>query len=250
MRVLAFKLWGDLAHFRRHYTTSSPLTHSLPPPSALRGLVAAILGLSRNDYPEMFSPEKCRFGVRLLSPVKKIRLGLNYLDTKDGSWVELDLKRLRPVVKKDTQGGLRLHTQVRVEFLKAPAFEIYFVHEDRAILEELSARLRERRVVFTPYLGITECLANFEFLWEEDIEPSSGSFRVVSAFKSTDLISLQLEDGAGLIKEPLPLFIDRERKRHATVEAVFNPRGGFIRAQLSEAFLYPGKTDEAFSFLG
>ena len=245
MKVLAFRLWGDFAHFRRHYTTSSPLTHSLSPPSALRGLVAAILGLSREDYPEVLSPDRCRFGVRLLKPVKKIRLGLNYMDTKDGSWVSLDLKQFRPKTKEG-----RLHTQVRMEFLKNPAFEIYFAHEDRAVLEELSARLRERRVVFTPYLGITECLANFEFLWEKEVKPASAYFRIMSAFKSTALINLSLEEGGGLIKEALPLFIDRERKRQATVEAVFDPRGRPILAKLSEAFLYPGQTEEAFCFLG
>jgi len=92
MRVIAFKIWGDYAHFRRHYTTSSPLTHSIPPPSALRGVVGAILGLSSDNYPEELGCDVCQFGVRLLSPLKKIRLGINYLDTKDGKWVNFDLK--------------------------------------------------------------------------------------------------------------------------------------------------------------
>ena len=82
------------------------------------------------------------------------------------------------------------------------------------------------------------------------MKPASASFRIMSAFKSTALINLSLEEGGGLIKEALPLFIDRERKRQATVEAVFDPRGRPILAKLSEAFLYPGQTEEAFCFLG
>jgi len=110
MRVISFKIWSDFAHFRKHYTTSSPLTHSIPPPSALRGFVGAIMGFSRENFPEILSPEKSKFGVRVLLPIKKIRLGLNYMDTKDGSWIQMDINTLQPVVRKDGHGNPRLHT--------------------------------------------------------------------------------------------------------------------------------------------
>jgi CRISPR-associated protein Cas5h len=44
-KVLVFDIWSDYAHFRRGYTTTSPLTYPFPTRTALTGIVAAILGL-------------------------------------------------------------------------------------------------------------------------------------------------------------------------------------------------------------
>ena len=250
MRVISFKIWGDYAHFRRHYTTSSPLTHSIPPPSALRGIVGAIMGLSRDEYTEKLSPQTTKLGVRLLRPVKKIRWGINYMDTKDGSWVQLNWKTLRPVVKRDGHGNFRLHTQVRVELLKDPAFVIFFHHKDNRFMDEFAERLREHRTVYTPYLGITECLANFEFMWDENVEIYSGVAEVTSAFTITNLKELKLKEGTGMVKEKLPVFINNERIRLVGEEVVFNPYGKPILAELKNSFLCPGEDNRTFAFIG
>jgi len=250
MRVISFKIWGDYAHFRRHYTTSSPLTHSIPPPSALRGLVGAIMGYSRDEYPEILATDKTLFGIRLLRPVKKIRLGMNYMDTKDGSWVQLDTKRFRPAVKKDGHGNPRLHTQIRMEFLKDPVFEVFFHHENEEVMDNFAVRLKLHRAVFTPYLGITECIANFEFLWDENVQPFDGVSNVLSAFKLNSLKEFKLKGGTGIVRERLPLFIDAERIRQLGDEVIFNPHAGPILAKVDGAFKYPGGIEETFTFVG
>ncbi len=237
MRIIAFKIWGDFAHFRRHFTTSSPLTHSLPPPSALRGLIGAIVGLGSDKYPDALSQDKCQIGVRLLKPLKKLRLPLNYLDTKDGAWVV-----------KAPKG--RLHTQVRVEFLKNPAFEVFFHHEDYSFMDKLSYRLKNHQTVFTPYLGLSECLANFEFLWDEIVKPREETSRVVSVFPTESLEELKLHNGTLLLKEMVPVFIDSERRRHLSKEVIFHPHAKAIQAKLKEAFAYPHKEGYAFTFIG
>jgi len=38
METLVFDVKGDLGHFRKFYTTSSPLTFSFPPPPTVRGI--------------------------------------------------------------------------------------------------------------------------------------------------------------------------------------------------------------------
>ncbi len=237
MRVIAFRVWGDYAHFRRHFTTSSPLTHSIPPPSALRGLVGAILGFSREEYPEKLSLDKSLFGVRLLRPVKKVRLGVNYIDTKDGAWVS-----------KPPKG--RLHTQVRMEFLKDPDFEVYFHHEDDGLMDGLSERLVQHRAVYTLYLGITECIANFEFFWDGEVQPFEGVSNVLSAFKLDYLKTFKLETGTGIVRERVPLLINAERERLDGDEVAFNPYAGPIPAEVENVYLYPGERDRTIAFIG
>jgi len=250
MRVISFKVWGDYAHFRRHYTTSSPLTHSIQPPSALRGLIGAIMGLSRDECAETLEPSKTSMGIRLLHPVKKVRLGINYMDTKDGSWTGLDLKNFRPIVKKYGPGIPRLHTQIRMEFLKDPAFEVFFHHTDETFMDNFAKRLKSQRTVFTPYLGITECIANFKFLWEEDVQPFEGVSNILSAFRISALKQLKIKDGTGIIKERVPMFINAQRIREFSVEIVFNPYAKPVTAEVDGTFKYPGSSDETFTFIG
>ncbi len=250
MRIISFRVWGDYAIFRRHYTTSSPLTHSVPPPSALRGLVGAILGLKREEYTTILSTDKAKFGVRLLKPVKKIRLGLNLLDTKDGGWIQLDKKTFRPLVKGDGHGNPRLHTQVRAEFLKNPDYEVFFRHEDHKLMDELRLRLLHHKSVFTPYLGITECIANFEFLWDKEVERVEGLTSVLSVFRLNDLNDLKIKDDISIVREVVPVFIDEERIRQIAEEIVFNPYAGPVLADVKGAFQYPGEDSGSFVFIG
>jgi len=226
MRIIAFRIWGDYAHFRRFYTTSSPLTFSLSPPSAVRGLIGAILGLSREEYPETLSHEVSRIGVRLLRPVRKIRLALNYIDTKDGAWI-----------RKPSRG--RLHTQVRVEFIKNPDYEIYFHHDDSKLMDKLTEVLRDCRSVFTPYLGITECLANFKFLWDLDIQPISGKADILSAFRKNELLALHLKEGTGILIERMPVDVSSDRVLRESDDIVFNPYAGSIPAEHRESWQHP-----------
>jgi len=52
MKVLVFDIWGDYGHFRKFYTTTSPLTFSFPPPPTIAGILGAIYGTDKktNEY--------------------------------------------------------------------------------------------------------------------------------------------------------------------------------------------------------
>ncbi len=238
MRVIAFKIWGDFALFRRFYTTSSPLTYPFPPPSTIRGLIAAILGLKREKYPEILSPQKSRVGVRLLSPSKKITLGINYLDTKSKAWVNL----------RRSKGG-RFHTQVRLELLKDPSYEIYFHHSDVMLMDELRSRLKNHSPYYTPYLGISECLADFEFLWDIELTLCSGFGNVVSAFLCEDLLDLKLEEETALMKVRMPMAVSSDRTLIESADIMFNPFGKSICVKLKSSYSYPYNEEARIALL-
>ncbi len=81
-RVLVFEVWGEYGHFRKHYTTTSPLTFSIPSRTALTGLIGAIIGLPKEEYLGYFRRKRAQIGVRLMAPVKKVRFSENLIDTK------------------------------------------------------------------------------------------------------------------------------------------------------------------------
>lgn len=79
MEILCFKISGKFAHFRKYYANNTAFSFTIPPRTSLMGMVAAALGLERDSYYERFASEKVRFGVRVLSPLKKSFHRLNLL---------------------------------------------------------------------------------------------------------------------------------------------------------------------------
>ncbi|MDD4749617.1 MAG: CRISPR-associated protein Cas5, partial [Methanosarcinaceae archaeon] len=74
MKVLVFDVWGEFGHFRKHYTTTSPLTFSIPPRTAISGMIGAIIGLDKAEYLKYFSKNEAKIAVKIESPVKKTRI--------------------------------------------------------------------------------------------------------------------------------------------------------------------------------
>ncbi|NLJ37176.1 MAG: CRISPR-associated protein Cas5, partial [Candidatus Atribacteria bacterium] len=112
MKYLAFDIYGDYAHFKKFYTTSSPLTFSIPPPPTIGGMIAAICGIDKKNYLDILSFTKCQYAIRILNPIHKVRMGLNHINTKGNAWQLISKKNHEP------------RTQIRTEFLKSPRYRI------------------------------------------------------------------------------------------------------------------------------
>lgn len=167
-RVIIFDIYGEYGHFRKFNTTTSPLTYCIPTPSALYGILGAVLGIERENsrnqvkkgqyhLRELFSEENVALAIRPLTEVKKERIGFNLLDT--GSY--------------STFFNITNRTQIEYEVLKNPHFRIYLVwnHSSRV---ELMQRLKEKRFHFNPYLGISQMTANVDWVDERVVEKISG----------------------------------------------------------------------------
>ena len=149
-RVLVFDVWGDYAHFRRGYTTTSPLTYPFPSRTTLAGLISAILGLPRDSYYKLFGKDNSAFALQILNPIRKIKITQNLIDTKTGFYLW------------DNKGQ---RTQIPFEFIKKPKYRVYAWLSDQKF-DDLIKLIKGHNSVYTPYLGISECIANFEIFGE------------------------------------------------------------------------------------
>jgi len=75
--LISFDLCGKVAHFRKFYSTSSALTHTIPPRTTILGILAAIIGEYRDTYYE--NMDDLLIGVQVISPMKKIFQKFNFL---------------------------------------------------------------------------------------------------------------------------------------------------------------------------
>jgi CRISPR-associated protein Cas5h len=158
--VLVFDVSGQMGHFRKPYTTTSPLTYPFPPRPALCGLIGAIMGIERNSYSELFAPDKCQIALRLMGKTRKLKLGINYLNT-DTSFRSFHIIKNRK--------------QIPVEFLISPSYRIFFHHSDKKVHNDLKTLLQNHETEFTPSLGLAYLLADYRFLGEFQAEMVSSN---------------------------------------------------------------------------
>lgn len=146
-KILAFDIWGEYAHFRKYYTTTSPLSYSIPTRTSIVGLLGAIIGENKETNPDKFSKNKASITVKLINPVKKVRISENLVDTSE-TWNMVTGNR----------------TQIKFEFVKDPCYRIFIRHNDNSINDKIINMIKEHKSVYTPYLGITEHIANFSYV--------------------------------------------------------------------------------------
>lgn len=79
MEVLSLDIEGKFAHFRKFHGNNSAMSYSIPPRTTIIGMLAAILGESKDSYYDNFRHIDLKIGIRVLSDLKKTFHRLNYL---------------------------------------------------------------------------------------------------------------------------------------------------------------------------
>jgi len=197
-KILHFKLRGDYGHFKKYYTTTSPLTFEIPPPPTIMGIISAVIGLDKREYLHSFAnPTEYKLAVQIGSPVKKIRMTLNLIDTKKHFW------------------RIQNRTQIRTEFVKNPSYDLFFWHQDTQIYEILKERLETHTSVYTVSLGLSQLLGDICFVGEKGILRKEGE-RVIPVHSviprwGKSVKSIEYSNGAEIFSVNYPLHMTPER---------------------------------------
>lgn len=200
--VLAFDIWGDFAHFRKVYSTASQLTYGIPPRTTLSGTIAAILGLERDSYYNEFSVENSRFALVAKKPIRKQKINLNLLKTKDQTLGLVNVWKKPPT---DIQ-----RIQVPFEMVSSPKYRVYVWLENDTLFDDLETKLRNHQSTYTPYLGITECIANFSYVGKKPVAKETGSVAIDGVVKKEDA-KIKVESGKKYIRESIPGSFTEDR---------------------------------------
>jgi len=212
-KLLIFDIQGPVAHFRKFYTNSSSLSYTFPPRTTITGLIAGMLGRSRDSYYEEFSSKQCKVAISVRTPTRKIMQTVNYVRTK--SLGELNLS-----------AG---HTQVPLEIVLSSKncqklkYRIYFYHNGKTLFE-LEEVLGSSKLVYPPYLGISEFIAEANLVNSVKENQMSRFLDPVTPVEIATVINVDKILKGGLIFEPspgkalqyvkerMPLEFDSERK--------------------------------------
>jgi len=199
--VLVLDVWSDYAHFRKPYTTSSPLTFAVPPRTALAGMLAAFVGLQKDEYLQRFTRDHASIAVGIApseTGICKTRIPENYIDTKDSG--------------SEKMVKIKNHTQINMEVVYAPRYRVFVRHTEQAVQDSLRSNLSQHRSVYTPYLGISEFIAGFAFVGEfacTDCPLSAAPVRVssvvpIAGLEPNSVVFEPGPSGAEYLKDRMP----------------------------------------------
>jgi len=217
-KALVFDIWGDYAHFRRGYTTTSPTTFGFPPRTALTGLIAAILGLPNEKentditYYEILGKGKSFLALRILNPIEKVQINLNLIDTKHGftHW-EIQRKGQSPITPRPFQ------------FLKDPKYRIYIWLQDSYYYRKLKELLATHKSKYTAYLGISECIANFRFNGEVQVKEEYTNS--IDSIIDTSKATVKIEEGKKYNMDKMPAFMNKNREVEGYINFIYDVSG-------------------------
>lgn len=167
MNTLIFDISGRMAHFRRFYSSVTPLSYSFPPRNTTIGMLAAIFGYEKDSYYNIFAREN--FGIALSinnrNGLRRLMLPINYLNTDtDKNSDDVDKNRLR---------GREGKVPTSVEYIIATppdtevSYRIYVVllnEKYRGIIEEIERRIRHKEPIYPVSLGPANCLADIDWI--------------------------------------------------------------------------------------
>ncbi len=213
MRVITFEIEGPWGLFRKPYAPVSPVSYPFPPPTAVMGLVGAICGYDKREYHERIGWGSFRAGVRLLRPVRTFRAALNLLNTKKSG----PLDRLWRPAKESYR------MQIPFEFLADPAYRVWVAGLEDAAAARLVERLTGDGPVYTPVLGLANCLADVRFLSDgalAELGPSGEAELLDCVIPLDESTSIEYDPKRGYQRLRVPATMDRERVVHRYPEVV------------------------------
>ncbi|BCD61376.1 CRISPR-associated protein Cas5h [Nitratiruptor sp. YY08-26] len=230
MRVLVFDIWGEFGHFKKFYTTSSPLTFSVPPPTAIYGMLGAILGFAKSEYLKHINHETTKVAITLQNPIKKTRITQNFIDTKNSHSFHL----------------IKTRTQIKMELLKDPSYRLYINLKDNILFDRLIKKIKNKETHYTLSLGLANLLANFCYVGVYEANPLEIANEVMSAILAENIKDLDVEGGKSYFKEKLPIDMTPNREVLSYKDVVFEMKGRNLKGAFQNCYMVG---DTIISFL-
>lgn len=200
---IGFDVAADFAHFRKIGNNSAKPSYRIPPRTTVAGVLAGIMGMPRDSYYDLFTPESSAISVVPKEMPHTYTMGITTVNTKaddaiqylpqERSWHHgSEMLTPESYVKYDRQRDT-------YEMLVDPVYRIYVGLQDEDIHGELLDRLKNSRYHYSPSLGLSECIADISSVEVHSVEPAE-----------TDAVDSATYDDSAVVPRP-GVTVKRER---------------------------------------
>lgn len=253
-RLLIFDLKGNIAHFRKFYTSSSSLSYSFPPRTTITGLIAGMLGRARDSYYEEFDTNNCKVAISIRNPIRKVMQTVNYIRTKKEDGFTTAKGVIKGFIEKQTNKyPTPIELVVPSRFNDEISYRVYLYHGRPAVMDELYLKLKNGKTIYPMFLGLSEFLAKAEFIADVSLQ----EIKVYETEKAVDIVSVcnteyiaelefDTQDTTGAfqyIDERMPLEFAMGREIKKTANFIHEKNQKAIRAKLKIPYTEVNYTD-------
>lgn len=244
---LSFELRGPWAHFRRIEGNIVKQTYRVIPRTTVSGLVAAVLGIERDGYYETFQPGNTAIAVEVQEPLRTLNLPQNNLSTNHEAFRTARAGRSASIAFPDPSEPRQ---QFNYEVLVDPAYRVDLWSADDAFQERLRDTLEAGRSHYVPSLGLSEHLAQIEYMGEHEIQEDEDEAmtKVSSTVVDASEHIVPPEEGR-LAMERSPAYMETVptaegggRRTTGYLTHAYNPDGGPLEARGVETNLVDGRS--------
>lgn len=176
MELINFRLSGRFAHFLRAEASASALSYPVPPRTVILGILGAVLGLSKDESQIILEPANIAISGKLPKT--------HWHRAKFRKDPPASLPRfIRNTQKLDRNTSPEKATLILQEWLFEPSYTAW-VSIPEPHHADLKDRLIKRQWHFNPSLGLSEMIADIEYLGtNECVLLTKGTYDVQSVFQ-------------------------------------------------------------------
>lgn len=240
---LSVTVRGPWGHFRRIEGNVVKQTYRIIPRTTVAGLFAAIIGIPRDGYYDIFAPGKSAVAIEPISEIRTINMPMNTLSTADGNLQSLNSRGKLSVKLPDPT---TLRQQHNYEVLVDPAYRIDIWLADDDHYRELRDMLEAGKSHYIPSLGLSEHLAELEYHGEFEVEPGPSGEQVEVDSAVPDAVEdVVLEPGTRCQVEESPAFMTADAGGRTTAgftAYAYNPDAGPLEVKEVEPSRVGGRT--------
>ncbi len=207
-----FEVSAPIGMFRTPYTTTSSVSYPFPPPTAVAGMIGAILGIdhgaSKHGTYALYWKEMkgTQIAIQIMNQVKFMRTGINFWNTKSRK--------------------LNDRTQIKHIFLKNPRFRIFV---QGSLENRLDHALKEGISHFPVYMGVAYAIAQCAYLGRFQPFPSEDRTSIDSVIPLIGLApDIDMEKTKSLNQTLVPFKMDETRKLISTCNVLYRQEQGSI----------------------
>lgn len=206
--ALAFEITAPIAMFRRPYTTTSSISFPLPPPTAVAGLIAGIVGVNNGSDIESFSAAYwdemagTQIAVSVLNRIAWYTAAVNFWNLKE--------PQKSP------------HIRVKHQFIKNPKYRIYV---NGGIEGRLCKHLSEGTFVYTPCLGTAYAIADIYYLGDFEkkvVNEKRINLSSVLPLLPDHNVKVDILSSGGVFRDNLPYRLSKKRALYESVTTLYS----------------------------
>jgi len=242
-RCLSFTVRGPWGHFRRVEGNVVKQTYRIVPRTTVAGLLAAVLGIGRDEYYDLFAEDASAVAIQPVRELRTLNMPMNALSTSRSDLTSLNGRGKLSVKLPDPT---KLRQQHNYEVLVDPAYRIDVALRDDECYRELREALAAGKSHYVPSLGLSEHLAEIEYHGEYAVEdgPRDGVVDVDSAVPDAvdDVVP---NAGTRCQVEESPAFMETDGGGRTTTSFTaytYNPDAGPLAVRGVETSTVDGRT--------